>query len=624
MRDVGGGDDVVDGHLVEAPLVEHGHGDGLELRAGLLLLAVAEARVIGAGCRGDASILPIARAKWHVCQMAHLKSGMSAISLVPMETTAPARLQDPRVHQRRWYTLGVLCLSLLIVTIGNSSLNVAIPTLSQELGATSSQLQWVVAIYSLVFAGLLFTTGALGDRYGRKGALQAGLVFFLAGAALATASDTMWQLIACRAVMGIGGALIMPSTLSILVNVFPAEERAKAIAIWAGIAGAAGALGPVASGWLLGHFWYGSVFLVNVPIIAVALVAGHFLVPRSKDPEQGQIDPIGALLSIVGIGGLVYALIQAPEDGWTSATTLVTFAAALIVLALFVAWELHVDEPMLDMRYFRNAAFSTGTGGMILVFLSMFGVMFLVTQYFQLILGYTPLSTAVRFLPMSPIMIVIAPLTPRLSARYGANRTVAGGMGLIAIGLLMFRGLDLGTSYWYVLACVFLFVSGLALTMSPMTAAIMSAVPTRRAGAGSAMNDATRELGASLGVAVLGSIAASQFSSRIAELTQGLPAAAREVAESSLAGALQTASTLPGEAGAALASGANAAFLDGFHLAVLVGAILASVAAVLVYRYLPRGAGVATPHDAAEAIEITAELGVAGVEPVYAEAVAGN
>ena len=304
----------------------------------------------------------------------------------PTETAVPAPAET-ELYDRRWWALAVLCLSLLIVFVGNSSLNVAIPTLSRDLHATESQLQWVVAIYSLVFAGLLFTTGALGDRFGRKGALQAGLVLFLLGAILATESTEMWQLIGSRAVMGAAGALIMPSTLSIIINIFPAYERPKAIAIWASITGAAGALGPVASGYLLGHFWYGSVFLINVPIIIVALVAGKFLVPKSRDPEEASLDPIGALLSIVGIVALVYGLIEAPDKGWASAATLTALAIAVVVLALFVAWELHVREPMLDMHFFRNPAFSTGTGGMILVFVSMYGVMFLISQYFQLVLG---------------------------------------------------------------------------------------------------------------------------------------------------------------------------------------------------------------------------------------------
>jgi EmrB/QacA subfamily drug resistance transporter len=291
-------------------------------------------------------------------------------------------------------------------------LNVAIPTLAENLHATNSQLQWVVAAYSLAFAGLLFTAGALGDRFGRKGALQIGLLIFLIGAALASASHSMPQLIGCRALMGAAAAFIMPSTLSILVNVFPPHERTKAIAIWAATSGGAGALGPVASGFLLGHFWYGAVFLVNVPIIALALIAGRFLVPKSKDPLQAPLDPVGAVLSTIGIVSLVYGLIQAPEHGWASSSTLTAFAIAVVVLAIFVAWELHVDEPMLDMSLFRNPAFSAGSGGMVLIFLSMFGVMFLITQYFQLILHFSPLGASVRFLPMSPIMVLIATQTP--------------------------------------------------------------------------------------------------------------------------------------------------------------------------------------------------------------------
>ncbi len=527
---------------------------------------------------------------------------------------------DHPAYARRWWTLAVLCLSLLIVFVGNSSLNVALPTLSRDLHATTSQLQWVVAAYSLVFAGLLFSTGALGDRFGRKGALQLGLVGFLVGAALASESTQMWQLISCRAVMGASAALIMPSTLSILVNVFPPHERSKAIAIWAATTGAAGAIGPVASGFLLGHFWYGSVFLVNVPIITLALIAGWFLVPKSRDPEQGKLDPLGAILSIIGISSLVYGLIQAPDKGWGSTQTLGAFAIAAVVLALFVAWELRVDEPMLDMRFFRNPAFSTGTGGMILVFLAMFGVMFLVTQYFQLVLGYSPLSSALRMLPMAPIMIIVAPMTPRLSRKFGAHRVVALGMVFVTIGLLMFRALGLHTPYLYVLASFIPLVSGIALTMSPMTAAIMGAVPARRAGAGSAMNDATRELGAALGVAVLGSVAASHYASGVSKLVGALPAAQRAAAETSLAGALETASRLPAAAGHALTVGSQEAYIGGVHLAVTVGAVLAAMSAVIVYRYLPRNLGSeGAMHGPIESMEDAAELGIGGTLPIFAD-----
>jgi EmrB/QacA subfamily drug resistance transporter len=502
-----------------------------------------------------------------------------------ISTTTPSAADT--LYARRWWALAVLCLSLLIVFVGNSSLNVALPKLSSDLHATESQLQWVVASYSLVFAGLLFTTGALGDRYGRKGALQLGLLVFLAGAGLASLSTSMGQLIACRCVMGAGGALIMPATLSILVNTFPAQERPKAIAIWASVTGAAGALGPVASGYLLGHFWFGSVFLVNVPIIAVAIVAGAFLVPKSRDPQEAALDPVGAVLSIIGIVSLVYGLIQAPSAGWTSASTLTAFAIATVVLAVFVAWELRVDEPMVDMHYFKNPAFSTGTGGMILVFLSMYGVLFMITQYFQLVHDYTPLQAALRTLPIAVIMIVVAPLTPRLSARFGAHRIVGFGMFSISAAFVLLAELGVHSPYAFMVVCFIPLTVGIALTMSPMTASIMAAVPARRAGAGSAMNDATRELGAALGIAVLGSVAVSRYDSRIAPYLGGLRSAQRSVADTSIAGALRVADTLPAHASAVLREGSKGAFVSGLHFAALCGALLAFCAGVIVLKYLP-------------------------------------
>jgi MFS transporter, DHA2 family, integral membrane protein len=531
---------------------------------------------------------------------------------------APTPVEGPGVtpppDPRRWWMLGVLCLSLLIVFVGNSSLNVAIPRLSTVLHATEAQLQWVVAAYSLVFAGLLFSTGALGDRFGRKGALQFGLVGFLVGASLASMSTAMWELIGCRALMGLAAAFIMPSTLSIIVNVFPAEERTKAIAIWAATTGAAGAVGPVASGWLLGHFWFGSIFLVNVPIIVLALVLGYFLVPKSRDPEEARLDPVGAVLSIVGISSLVYGLIEAPANGWSSSTTLGAFAVAFVILGCFAAWELRVDEPMLDLRYFRKPAFSTGTGGMILVFMAMFGVMFLITQYFQLVLDYSPLSAAVRLLPMAPIMIIVAPLTPRLSAIFGANRVVAVGLSVVTVGLLLFRGLGIHTAYAYVLFCMCFLVSGIALTMSPMTAAIMSSVPPRRAGAGSAMNDATRELGASLGIAVLGSLAATRYDNALNRSLTGLSAAQRTQARGSLADALNVARKLPAAPGRALTLAAQHSFVSGVHLAVTGGALLAALSALAVARFLPRDlTHEGVMHGPVQALEDAEAPGLAGV-----------
>ncbi len=533
---------------------------------------------------------------------------------------APPRATADLTYQRRWWTLGVLCLSLLIVSVANSSLNVALPSLARDLGASESQLQWVVAAYSLVFAGLLFSAGALGDRFGRKGALQFGLVTFFIGAAAASQATTMGQLIGCRALMGVGAAFIMPSTLSILVNVFPAGERAKAIAIWAATVGVAGAIGPLMSGFLLTHFWFGSVFLINLPIIALALVGGWFLVPKSRDPEEAKLDPIGALLSIVGISSLVFALIQAPDKGWGAPQTVGAFAVSFVVLAMFVLWELHVDVPMLDMRFFRNPSFSTGSGGMLLVFLAMYGVLFLMTQYFQLVLNDSPLTAAARLLPMAPIMLVVAPLTPQLSKRFGANRVVGMGMVLIAVGFVIFSQFGLTTSYWIVLLMLVPLVAGMAMAMSPMTASIMAAVPARRAGAGSAMNDATRELGAALGVAVLGSIAASQYSSHLHDALGTLPAASRSAASSSITGALDAAKSLPASAAHAFDLLARTAFLDGMRVAGLFGAALALAAAVVTVRYLPRSLpDEGALHSPVDAIEDVAELGLGGVSPVFAD-----
>jgi EmrB/QacA subfamily drug resistance transporter len=540
-----------------------------------------------------------------------------------LSTTVPDPAHD-LAHQRRWWTLGVLCLSLLIVFVGNSSLNVTIPTLSRDLHATESQLQWIVAIYSLVFAGLLFSTGAIGDRFGRKGALQFGLLLFLFGAGLASLSTAMWQLIACRAVMGAAGAFIMPSTLSIIINVFEPHERPKAIAIWASITGASGAFGPVASGLLLGHFWYGSVFLINVPIIVLALVSGHFLVPSSRDPEQASFDPGGSVLSIIGIVALVYGLIEAPSHGWAGTSTLGAFAVAVVVLGAFVAWELRVAEPMVDMHYFRNPAFSTGTGGMILVFASMYGVMFLITQYFQLVLNYSALSAALRLMPIALIMLVVAPMTPRLCTRFGAHRVVTFGMFCIGTAFLMFTLLTTHTPYALVVVCVIPLTAGIALSMSPMTASIMGAVPPRRAGAGSAMNDASRELGAALGVAILGSVAASRYSAQIGHLVTNLSPHNRSQARTSIAGALQVAGKLHGTANTVLTNGAHTSFVGGLHLAVIVGAALSFVAAGIVYRYLPHSlAPEGAMHGTREALEEAAELGLGGVPPVFSDQVEG-
>lgn len=492
------------------------------------------------------------------------------------------------VHRRRWLILAVLNTSLMIIVIGNTSLNVALPVMSESLGLTSSQQQWVVDAYSLVFAGMLFTAGTLGDRFGRKGFMQAGILMFGLASAYATfVADSATGVIAARAVMGMGGALVMPATLSILVNCFPVHERAKAIGIWAGIAGGGGALGLVLGGWLVEHFWWGSSFAINIPVTVIALVLGARLVPTSRDHHPGALDPIGAGLSMVGLGVLVYGLIESPHWGWGSGTSLIVLAAGVALLAAFVAWERHTDSPMLDVRLFKNRNFSISALGMTLVFLTMFGFFFVVSQLFQLVLGYGSFESGVRMLPMMPVIIVVSTSAARVVQRYGARAVVSSGMVITAAGVFILSSLDASSGYGHVVLGMVVMAAGMGLTMTPMTELIMSTVPRDKAGVGSAMNDTTRELGTTLGVAVLGSLLSSGYTGNLGSAVAGLPAGARNAAEGSLAGALGVARDLGGDAGAKLADAAKAAWSDGLQLAMLVGTAIILVAAAISARFLP-------------------------------------
>ncbi len=494
---------------------------------------------------------------------------------------------DPSSHARRWWTLGVLCLSLSIVMVANASLNVALPAMARDLDASSSSLQWIVDSYALVFAGMLFTAGALGDRFGRKGALQGGLVLFLVAGLAGLLADNAEQVIAARAVMGLAAAFVMPSTLSILTNVFSPAERPRAIALWAGIAAGGAALGPPTSGLLLEHFWWGSVFLVNVPLVVVALLAGRRLVPRSKDPDRHRLDLPGVALSILGIGALVYAIIEAPHVGWLSLDTASAFALAALALALFAVRELTAEVPMLDLRLFRDRRFSVASAGIALTFFTMFGMFFVLTQYLQLVLGYSPLRAGLMFLPVSLTMMLVAPQAPKLVSRYGVARVVPAGLSLVAVGLLAVTTLDSGSPLWRIYLAWIPMIIGMASTMSPLTSLIMSSVPLGRAGVGSAMNDTTRELGGALGVAVLGSVVTSIFASSLDSDLGGLSPAARDEAHSGLAGALDVAGGL-GDPGPALAGAARSAFVDGLTMAAVIAAVVVAVTAVIARRLLPR------------------------------------
>ncbi|MBX3284214.1 MAG: MFS transporter [Acidimicrobiales bacterium] len=508
-----------------------------------------------------------------------------------MQTTTDYEI-EPSIYHRRWAILAVLCTSLIIVIIGNTALNVAIPTLARELDASTSSLQWMVDAYSLVFAGLLFTAGTIGDRFGRKGALQAGLFLFLIGAAVASTADSASMIIGARAIMGVAAAFVMPSTLSILTNVFPAHERPKAIAIWAGISGGGAAIGPIASGYLLEHFWWGSVFLVNLPVILIALVAGAILVPTSKDPEEQPLDIPGAALSIVALGSLVYGIIEGPSHGWGSTETLTTFALSAVAMGLFLWRESTARYPMLDLKLFRDRRFSVASGGMTLTFFAMFGTFFLVAQYFQLVLGYSPFQSGLLQLPMAIVMMALAPNIPKFVARFGAARVVPVGLSFIGVGLLAFSQVQTDSSIWAVYLAIIPLAAGMATTMTPLTTLIMSSVPLGKAGVGSAMNDTTRELGGALGVAILGSVVTSRYTTSLGPAIAGLPAQARGIADSGLSGALAVADRIGGTQGAGLADAAKSAFVDGLSTAAIAGAIAVFLAAAAAYFLLPHGESV--------------------------------
>ncbi len=525
---------------------------------------------------------------------------------------------DPRVHSRRWAILAVLCTSLLIVIVGNSALNVALPTLSADLGASTSELQWIVDAYSLVFAGLLLSAGAIGDRFGRKGALQAGLVLFLVASTTASFATSATWVIACRATMGLAAAFIMPSTLSLLTNVFPPHERARAIALWAGISGAGAAVGPVSSGLLLEHFGWSSVFLVNVPILVVALVVGRVLLPTSTDPSHAPLDPPGALLSIVGIVALVYGIIEAPSHGWTSPETLAAFTVAVVVLAGFARWELRTPTPMLDLRFFRDRRLSVASGGMTLVYFAMFGMFFLFSQIMQLVFGYDALAAGLRQAPMAVVLMAIAPNTPKLATRFGRQNVVATGMAIAAVGMLIFGQIDVDTPYLHILVAMVVMATGIALTMSPLTASILSGVPDGKAGVGSAINDTTREFGGALGVAAIGSLVASRYDAVLAPALGSLSGADRMTAETSLSGALAVAGRLGGDAGAALSLAARGAYVDGAQVALTVGALVVAGAALMTWRLLPDATHLGTREpeldDESSGPDLGDELGSVGSE----------
>jgi len=493
----------------------------------------------------------------------------------------------PVQYARRWKTLAVLSLSLLIIGLDNTILNVALPSLQKEFDASSSTLQWIVDAYLLVFAGLILTMGTLGDRFGRKRTLQGGLLLFGGGSLAVLAVQTSGQLIALRAVMGLGGAMIMPATLSIISNVFPREERGKAIGIWAAMASVGIGLGPLAGGVLLEYFDWTSVFMVNVPVAALALGLGAWLVPNSRDPKPGRFDLAGAGLSVGALLALVYGIIEAPDRGWTDTRILACFGAAAVLGYAFARWELRTAEPMLNLEFLRNPRFSVASLSISIASFSLFGAIFAMTQFLQDAHGYSALEAGAAMSPMALGLVTGAGASTKLVARFGTTRVVT--TGLIGLGVLLLTSLAWTADMPYPpIGAWFLFSAmSLGLILGPATDSVMGSVPEDKAGVGSAMNDVTRQVAGALGTAVVGSLISSVYASRVADSIASLPDAARTAAEDSVGRANAVAATLPASDGARVADAAANAFTSALGIGFAVAAGCALLAAIAAKLWLP-------------------------------------
>jgi EmrB/QacA subfamily drug resistance transporter len=522
----------------------------------------------------------------------------------PAAAPAPAggrpNAQWPDGHPRRRQILLVLCLSLLVVVIDNTILNTALPTLARTLHTGTSGLQWIADAYTLCFAALLIPAGALGDRYGRKLSLLGGLAVFALGSTLAAFAGGTSTLIVARVVMGLGAAFVMPATLSILNSVFPPRERPQAIAAWSAVAGVGIVIGPTLGGLLLTHFWWGSVFLINVPLVAVALAGVLLTVPETAEPSGHRLDILGTLLVAGALFLLVDAIIEAPSRGWTGPVTLAEAAAGLALLAGFAWWELRIPHPLIDLRVFRSRAFSAAAGSVTVIFFALFGSLFVLTQYLQLVHGYSPLSAGVRALPFALAMAAVSPVSPLLAQRLGVRVIIPAGIAMMGAGLLDLSTAQVHTAYPPLAFAVAIMGAGMGLVMAPASTTIMTTVPAHQAGAGSAINDTIREVGGALGIAIVGSLAAGVYSSKLGSaLTAAhVPHAVSRVATGSVAAADIVARQAGGAQGAALAAAAHSAFVTAMADGMRVAAAVALVAALAAVFALPRRSRLAAPPAA--------------------------
>ncbi|QES43926.1 MFS transporter [Streptomyces venezuelae] len=550
-------------------------------------------------------------------------------------------------YARRWWALLVLCLSLLIIVMANTALTVAAPDMTKDLGLSSSDLQWVIDGYTVPYAALMLLLGAIGDKYSRRGALVLGLVVFGAGSVAGSLVDSSGGVIAARAVMGFGAAMIMPATLSLLAATFPRAERAKAIVLWTATAGLAIAAGPLVAGALLEDHGWASTFLINVPIAAIAIVGALLLVPPSKAGHSNRIDYVGGLLSVIWTGALVYMIIQGPHFGW-DAKAISAAVVAGVGLVAFVAWELRHPHPILNVRRFLDRRFSGSNLAVALFFLAVFGAFYYLTQHLQFVLGYNPLETGVRMLPLAGAVFVGSALTGYLTPRIGMKITVSAGMVAGTVALALLTRVDASSSYGDFVAPLIILGLAIGLALSPCTDAIMGAFPESELGVGGAVNDTSLELGGSLGIAILGSVLASSYSSKLADaaaasgaklpdgtldtaqdsvgagyaVAQGIGDKAHEVAgQAAKATSPEQAAQLKGQAeqlaqGAGkMADAVGSAFSDSVAHTSLVGAVILGVGTVLVAVLLPRKSASVGDADADTAAAVPGDAGVREREP---------
>jgi len=487
----------------------------------------------------------------------------------------------------RWWALAALVISGLVIGLDTTILITALPTLSAKLGATTSDLQWISAAYTLTLGGLLLPAGVLGDRYGRKRLLLVGLALFGITSVIASQATTAAALIAMRALMGVGAAFIVPLSLSILPSLFTAEERPRAISVTAAGAFLGLPLGPLVAGWLLTHFAWGSVFLINAPVVVIALLGVWFLVPESKDPRPRPFDWIGGLLAVVGVTALVYGVIEQPIHGWTDQRVLVGIIGGALILIAFVVWDLRNPSPFVDLRNFRSRGFTWATMAFVVTGFALFGVMFILTPYIQIVLGNDAQATGIKLLPLIGGVIVGAVTGNVLAARLGARVGVSAGLALAAAALVGFSRISADTGYGLVAAAMVVLGVGIGLALPTSLDVILGTIPPTQTGAGSALTRALQQIAATFGVAILGSILNSAYQAQIEPHLAGLPSAARDVAVGSLAGAHAVAAHLPASIGTAVVGAANQAYTHGMAEVMLVSAGLVLATAIAIAIFLP-------------------------------------